>query len=704
MATPRPLLRAGLWAGVAGLATPPTVTAAALALDELTCWSGAGTNRAALVLHWRAPEPADSPTPAPIADRALAWGFRWNGEASAADLWQAVLATDGRLFALMSAEGAVLGVGFDLNQNTRFGVRHGTNALSPAAFTNGLATVAAADADLFAALEPGDLYWGGWTGARWRAWREAGGAGGFPHAPAAGQWAAVNNALAASPLADGAWLALAVDATQTSRPPGPPAAAPPRVSPFAAAVVAAQGPFGAPPYDDPASVLGRPTTWFYDPLSAWSGGAAVRRVKLVEAAHHLDPEQTGKLLTTLGDGSALVVAFDRPITNHPAHPYGVDLLVFGNAFYPSSGPVNDATDMNTLLLSGNPFEEPVKISVSPGYTGRPGEVADAPDTWPWYRYDRGPFADTAFPTHTFEWARAAACWTDVPTDFTKPVNPALATRLAGDGLTAADAIDLYCGSGGGTGIDLAESGFAAVRYVKLEGIAPDWTGGELDALAAVRPTVLGETLVVAPENLTHGTATILFQEPAAPDTTAVRLAFSAVSDLARVMATHATASADLAMLPGTLVVAVAINIAPALGSNDVVFAADVGLALGERYRGNGADLDLFLGDGGLWTRRPFAFDPLANGVVVTNLTRAGTLAVVRVNRPALTLLADGASRSLRFTPVSGWTHTLERTTDFSAWTAIASLTATNSEPATLSDPSPPTQQAFYRLRLTRPDL
>ncbi len=143
-------------------------------------------------------------------------------------------------------------------------------------------------------------------------------------------------------------------------------------SPFATAVVAAQGPFGPSPYDDPASVLGMPSTNFYDPFGAWSGGTTVRRVKLVEAAYNLDATQTSKLITTLLSGSAIVVRFDQPIQHDPAHPYGIDLLVFGNAFYTSSGFVNGGTDMNTLMLAGGGLFEPMKVSVSPGYTGASG--------------------------------------------------------------------------------------------------------------------------------------------------------------------------------------------------------------------------------------------------------------------------------------------------------------------------------------------
>ena len=52
------------------------------------------------------------------------------------------------------------------------------------------------------------------------------------------------------------------------------------------------------------------------------------------------------------------------------------------------------------------------------------------------------------------------------------------------GGTAADAIDLYGCSGGGTGYDLDHTGFASISYVYLSS-----EGGEVDALADVFPSL-----------------------------------------------------------------------------------------------------------------------------------------------------------------------------------------------------------------------
>lgn len=82
-------------------------------------------------------------------------------------------------------------------------------------------------------------------------------------------------------------------------------------------------------------------------------------------------------------------------------------------------------------------------------------------------------------------------------DFTKPVDPNL---VLGDfsGLTVADAIDLYDGSGGGTSFDLKDlttydelaidpnSGCRWIQYVRLEGGEGIFAeGGQVDAVADV---------------------------------------------------------------------------------------------------------------------------------------------------------------------------------------------------------------------------
>jgi len=241
---------------------------------------------------------------------------------------------------------------------------------------------------------------------------------------------------------------------------------------FAVEVVSSSGLPATSIYNDPSAVLGRPSTWFYN---QW-GSPGNRRVKLVEPAYNTFNGQ--KLITTIPLNAQITVKMGRKVYDDPNNPYGIDLLVFGNSFFVGSGgTVNDSTNMNTFRIDGSIFAEPMKVSVSP-------------DGVTWYRYENGPYADSMFPTNAYVWDRHNATWTDEEADPTKPVNPAL-TSADFNG-TAADALDLYrstisgvtFNSAGGTGFDLAESGFQYIQYVRVEGLS-GFANGEIDAFAAV---------------------------------------------------------------------------------------------------------------------------------------------------------------------------------------------------------------------------
>ena len=477
-------------------------------------------------------------------------------------------------------------------------------------------------------------------------------------------------------------------------------------SPFATQVIRAQGPFGASVYGDTNAVLGAPATRFYDPFGAFSGGSTNRRVKLVEPAYNIAPDTNGlltpNLLLTLNGGSAIIARFDQPVYDNPANPYGIDLLVFGNTFYMSDSSVNDSTDMSACKLTGNSNDEPLKVSVSPGYTGQPGENAGDPDTWPWYRYDAGPYGDSVFPTQAFQWNRQTASWSDTLMDFTKPVNPAMKTLLEAGGVSAADAIDLYVGSGGGTGFDLGASGFAWIQYVKVEGIDPDCSGGEIDAFAIVRPMSVGDTLSVTPENLLSNTATLFFQQPGAPDENEITLAFTALDAVAQVSTAGLTNLAAFAALPGTPSTAVQMNLSPILGTAAVNFSANLALSAGANYSGNGGDLLVLQSSGTNWTLLPFTFQAANRQARVTGITNLSAFVVAQFAAPALRLNVADGNCNLSFAPVAGLAHTLERSTNLINWTTLNSFTASNALVVTITNRTSAGAEAFYRVRLDQP--
>jgi hypothetical protein len=205
----------------------------AVSLNDIQFWIGSGTNRAALVVEWSTPESQPGSTvPAPIADKTLVWGYRFNGTVTAADMFKAIVAADPRLYAVGQVYPvyglSITAIGFHLGGGGDLGITDGsvTNY-----FPNGLLTNATVYIDAAAPLNPGDLYWGGWNGPNWENWTELGDAGGFLNSPdrgtdaywtpddpnntdslgAHGQWQ-LNYGLSSLPLTNGSWIGFSVAA------------------------------------------------------------------------------------------------------------------------------------------------------------------------------------------------------------------------------------------------------------------------------------------------------------------------------------------------------------------------------------------------------------------------------------------------------------------------------------------------------------
>jgi Dockerin type I domain len=95
---------------------PVQLSAAPFTFDDIEFWVGYGANRAAIVIDWHenATEPA-----------ALAWGYRWEGNAYGRDMLMAVAAADDRLFAKFGNSAAspvrVYGLGYDVDDDGDFG-------------------------------------------------------------------------------------------------------------------------------------------------------------------------------------------------------------------------------------------------------------------------------------------------------------------------------------------------------------------------------------------------------------------------------------------------------------------------------------------------------------------------------------------------------------------------------------------------------
>jgi hypothetical protein len=205
----------------------------AVSLNEIQFWIGSGTNQAALVIEWSTPESFGYTTvPAPIADKSLIWGYRFNGTATAAQMFSAIVAADPRLYAVEIIDPkyglGVFGIGFHLGGGGDLGITDGT---ATNYFTNGVLTNATIDVDAAAPLNTGDLYWGGLGGPNWELWTEQGDAGGLLNCPDRGtntywtstdpvydssgfdgQWDFAQAGLAGLQLTNGSWIGFSVAA------------------------------------------------------------------------------------------------------------------------------------------------------------------------------------------------------------------------------------------------------------------------------------------------------------------------------------------------------------------------------------------------------------------------------------------------------------------------------------------------------------
>lgn len=179
-----------------------------------------------------------------------------------------------------------------------------------------------------------------------------------------------------------------------------------------------------------------------------------------------NPPFKAEHVVSLGLGGELVVGFDQPVEDDPLNPFGIDLLVFGNPFL--------GLDFGSFTATGTISAEPGLISVSA-------------DGVVWVDVTAGPFADGLFPTLGFlDSPGPFDSGGSVPSDFTRPVDPSVGL---GDfsGLGFADVVALYGGSGGGVGIDLADTGLASIRFVRISDPFDDGLGPDIDAFADVAP-------------------------------------------------------------------------------------------------------------------------------------------------------------------------------------------------------------------------
>ncbi len=189
-----------------------------------------------------------------------------------------------------------------------------------------------------------------------------------------------------------------------------------------------------------------------EPSRDTGGGPFASQVGVFSAPYNVDQ------LTSIGPNGHLTVRFDEPVEDDPLNPFGIDLLVFGNAFYVSNG-----------------------STVSGAFTEQ-GVIEVSQDNSTWLTVP-SVFADDEFPTLGYSdtmYTGFDNVGGTILTDFTFPVDPS----FVASGLTEAEVNAAYNGSGGGTGVDLSSVDLDWIQYVRVLGAAG---GVEIDAFADVRP-------------------------------------------------------------------------------------------------------------------------------------------------------------------------------------------------------------------------
>ncbi len=209
-----------------------------------------------------------------------------------------------------------------------------------------------------------------------------------------------------------------------------------------------------PSYRDPVTALGQPERFtgedvFPGVISAFK------------------PAWGADEIVSIGAGGSLVVGFDTPVTDDPRNPYGVDLLIFGNAGFTDAAWPNGIVGSSLFGADGGTVE----VSAD-GVIWIPVPAAVPDDLFPTIGYrDAGPYDE----------APGSA-----PTQLTKPVDPVL-TLADFIGLDNDGVIGLYGTSGGGNGIDLGALGLAEISFVRISNPIDATEHIEIDALADVTP-------------------------------------------------------------------------------------------------------------------------------------------------------------------------------------------------------------------------
>jgi len=225
------------------LASAGVANAQTFGFNDITNWTGTGSNEAAMIIQWNSPLVLNNTSvPAPSQNLELAFGYKFNGTTNAGAMMDAILAHNPNLYAINSggsynaayqfvptgstfAMGAyIYGIGYHTDSGA-YAVTDGNTTYSQSSFVNG-----ALDGyvnynynpDSFYAADANDVYWGGMYGPNWQLWTESGDSGGFTSEPdrgsnpywtttdgwdgSQGQWDLTSSGLSSLSVTQGSWL------------------------------------------------------------------------------------------------------------------------------------------------------------------------------------------------------------------------------------------------------------------------------------------------------------------------------------------------------------------------------------------------------------------------------------------------------------------------------------------------------------------
>lgn len=225
---------------------------------------------------------------------------------------------------------------------------------------------------------------------------------------------------------------------------------------------------GTPGFDLTSAVLGSPTR--YTGVGLFPG-----------VVSPFNPPYLAEELVSLGAGGSIVIEFFEPVVDDPANPFGIDLLIFGNTGFIDF-------DFPNGLIGGLFSDDGGVVEVSAD--GREFVIVD------------GAVADGLFPTvgyldsGPFDLEPGA-----LESDFTRPVDPRFG-RSPLEGTDYVTLLEMYDGSGGGAGIDLASTGLASIRFVRISVPVGARVSVELDALSDV--AALGASADLDGDSLVNG--------------------------------------------------------------------------------------------------------------------------------------------------------------------------------------------------------